>query len=328
MPPISMVICCANVEHTLTAACESSAWADELVVVDSGSTDATERIARRYADRYVQEPWRGYTKQKQFGASLASHEWVFVLDGDETCTPELAREIRALQDRTFERCDVMWMRRRNYVMGRYVRAWDPDWQSRLIHRGRCRWADEVLHDARLPSDPSRQHELRGRIEHNRHSRAGFKDDFHGAEADRRLLPVARQMYARGRRCRWWDLAFRPTLAFVKFYFTKRACLDGTFGLLIAQKAARGTQLKYAALWAVQQGVEPAEPELESRKTGPGARPTHAGASSVATDFEPTGTVDGAREADPPGRKPDGGADVARHIVARNPTAGPDESRSS
>jgi len=258
MPKISVVICCANVADTLGPACESVAWADELVIVDSGSGDATAEVAKRYANRYVVEPWRGYTEQKKFGTSLCTHEWVLVLDGDEECSPQLAREIQSLTDEQLDQFDVLSMPRRNWVMGRPVRAWYPDWQSRLIHRDRVIWSDEVLHDARLPSDPSRGGKLRGWLEHKRHSRAGFTDYFNGRQEDERLLMVARQMYARGKRCTLIDLVFRPHLTFLKFFVFKRGFLDGQFGLLIAQKAALAVQFKYAALWAIQNGIESPE----------------------------------------------------------------------
>jgi (heptosyl)LPS beta-1,4-glucosyltransferase len=250
---ISVVICCANVADTIEAACRSVAWADELVVVDSGSRDGTEGIARRFATRYVAEPWRGYTEQKRFGAGLCRNEWVLVLDGDEECSPELGQEICRLTEEDKERYDLFLMRRRNYVMGRYVRSYSPDWQSRLIHRGRCRWADEALHDARLPSHPSRVRKLRGWMEHGRCRRAGFAEYFNGRLADARLRLIAEDRYRRGKRCGWSDLVFRPVLAFLKFYLLKGGFLDGTFGLLIAQRAATSVQLEYAALWAAQEG---------------------------------------------------------------------------
>lgn len=251
-PLISVVICCANVADTLPAALASVAWADDVLVLDSGSSDATPEIAVRAGVRYLVEPWRGYTGQKQYGVTLARHDWVLVLDGDETCTPELAAEIQRLSQDVLTRYDVLHMRRRHFVMGRRVRAWEPDWQSRLIHRHRCRWADEVLHDRRLPSSPSRQGRLQHCLEHKRTSTGGFLDYFHGALEDARVLMVASQQYSRGARCHWYHLVFGPTLSFLKFYLLRGACRDGVFGFLIAQKAARGEQLRWAALWAVQQ----------------------------------------------------------------------------
>ncbi len=263
MAAISVVICCANCADTLGPACESARWADELIVVDSGSTDATAEVARRYAHRYVLEPWRGHTGQKKFAADLCRNDWVFFLDGDEECSAELAKELAALGEKEIERYDLLLTPRRNYVMGRYVRAWSPDYLTRVFHRRRCTWSDQVLHDTRAPSHPSRVRKLRGWIVHKRLSRAGFADYFSGARMDERLLDIARQMHREGRRCTAIDLLLRPMLAFFKFYILKAGFLDGTFGLLIAQKAATSTQLKYAALWAVQREVQSAKCKVQS-----------------------------------------------------------------
>ena len=251
MPEISVIICCANAEDTLGPACESAKWADELIVVDSGSQDRTPQIAQQHADRYVVEPWRGYMGQKKFASELARNDWVFVLDGDEEISPELAREVASLTAQQLDSHDVFLLRRRNYLMGRFVRAWCPDWQSRLIHQKRCSWPDEVLHEARQASSPDRCGRLKGHIEHKRVSDAGFSDYFSGERMDERLLMVAQQMHDRGKRATGLDLVLRPWFAFFKFYFLKKGFLDGAFGLLIAQKAAVSTQLKYAALWYVQ-----------------------------------------------------------------------------
>ena len=236
---------------TLPAACDSVAWCDELVIVDSGSTDGTAEYAQRRADVFRSEPWRGYDRQKAFANTLATHDWVVMLDADEACTPALAEELRSLADADLDGLDVLHVRRRNHLLGRPVRAWDPDWQSRVVHRHRVRHADEALHDARLPSSPERQRRLRGRILHKQASRAGFADYFGGCRLDDRLPLVALQMYDRGRRARWWDFALRPALTVLKLYLLKGGWRDGTFGLMVAQKTAVTTQLKYAALWAIE-----------------------------------------------------------------------------
>lgn len=251
MPPLSVVICCANVADTLEAACRSVAWADELLIVDSGSTDGTGHIAVRYADRYIEEPWRGHTGQKQFAVSLARNDWIFILDGDEVCTTALAEELKSLDDTFFDRMDMLLVPRCNYVLDRRVRAWWPDRLTRIFHRQRCTWGEHVLHDTRSADDSKRVHSLKYPIEHKRHSAAGFKDYFSGERMDSRLMEVARQMHAAGKRCHWWDLVLRPPFAFWKFFLLKQGFRDGTFGLMIAQKAAVSAQLKYAALWTIE-----------------------------------------------------------------------------
>ncbi len=256
MIPLSVVICCANVGDTLHAACGSvRPWVDDLVVVDSGSSDETPAIAHQFADRYIVEPWRGYTPQKKYGTSLARHDWVLILDGDEEVTPPLAREIQNLMADAgqLERRDVFAMRRQTWALGRPARGWWPDWQRRLIHRQRAIWPPEIIHDDRLPSSPQRLGWLQGKLDHKRTSARGFRDLFSGQAEDVRMPLMARELHRLGRRCHWWDLALRPPGAFFKSYVLKGGFRDGAFGLIVAQGAARSVQLKYAALWAAQQG---------------------------------------------------------------------------
>ena len=204
---------------------------------------------------YREEPWRGYAGQKRFAASLGRNDWVLILDADEECSPELAARLQALTDDEAAGHDVYSVPRRNYIFGRHARCWDPDWQSRVIHRDRVHWPEEVLHESRQASDPSRHGRLPGAyILHKRVSQRGWADYFSGSRLDARLLPVARQAYDRGKRCSWWTVLLRPWGAFLKLYILKGGWRDGTFGLLIAQKTALTTQLKYAALWAVQHGL--------------------------------------------------------------------------
>lgn len=252
MPPISIVICCANAQDTLDLTLRSVAWADEVIVVDSGSTDRTAAIAQAHGVRYVLEPWRGYAGQKLFAQELARHDWILFVDGDETVSPALGSELQGLDTSTLDRHDLFLIPRRNWMFGRPVRAWWPDHLTRLYHRRRCTWDEHALHDTRQASHPSRVGRLRGWLEHKEHSHAGWSDYFSGARLDERLMPVARQMYDRGKRVGPLGLVLRPWAAFLKSYLIKRGFLDGTFGLLIAQKSAVSTQLKYAALWAVQQ----------------------------------------------------------------------------
>ncbi|QQE11387.1 glycosyltransferase family 2 protein [Planctomycetota bacterium] len=252
MPKFSVAICCMNAADTIQQACESASWADELIIVDSGSTDGTQDIARKYADKFVEQKWLGFTKQKKLSAELCSNDWVFILDSDEELSPKLIQQIQQLTDDQLDNLDVIYMPRRNYVMGKYIRAWSPDWQSRLIHRNRVTWPEEALHDARVPSDPSRVLKLSAPLEHKKAAPVDFSDYFSGSRMDARLIQVAQQMYDKGKRASILDLAFRPYFAFFKFYFLKLGFLDGSFGFLIAQKASVSVQLKYAALWTIQQ----------------------------------------------------------------------------
>ncbi|MBL4700477.1 MAG: glycosyltransferase family 2 protein [Phycisphaeraceae bacterium] len=250
-PKISVMITCCNAEKTLSAACESVQWAEEIIIVDSGSTDQTAQIAKTYATKYIVEPWRGYTGQKKFGAEHASNDWVLILDSDEIVNARLAQNIQSLTDDHLAKHDLFWIKRKNFVFLKHVRAWDPDWQSRLIHKDRVIWLEHALHEGRKAKSSEREGKLGGHLLHKPVGPVDFMDYFGGDRMDKRLLPVAREMYQRGKRCHCWDLLLRPALAFLKFYFIKGGLFSGSFGLLMAQKASVSTQLKYAALWYVQ-----------------------------------------------------------------------------
>ncbi|MEQ9453559.1 MAG: glycosyltransferase family 2 protein [Phycisphaeraceae bacterium] len=260
MPNITVLICCANAADTLEDACRSAVWADELLIIDSGSTDNTEQIARQHATRYIQEPWRGFGEQKIFGAAQARNDWVFILDHDEQIDTQLATTLQNLTNTELDAIDVAHVPRKNYIYNRHARAWDPDHQTRLIHRHRARWNDDVLHDSCLPSTPNREKHLTGALLHKRTSSAGFEDYFSGRRLDARLLLVARQQYEQGKRATPLDILLRPWMTFLKLMLLKGGLLDGTFGVLVAQKTALTTQLKYAALWAVQNGHDTQNPD--------------------------------------------------------------------
>src|SRR5688572_25123445 len=125
---ISATVITFDEERHVAEALESLAWADEIVVVDSGSTDRTVEIARRYTDRVVVAEWPGYAAQKNRAAAEASHDWIFSLDADERVTPELASSIEAVRGRE-PGADGYRVARRAWYVDRWVRhgGWYPDW---------------------------------------------------------------------------------------------------------------------------------------------------------------------------------------------------------
>lgn len=259
-PPISICIATDNKAQTLGAALESARrcpWCAELLVLDSGSTDGSHAIAQALADRVEDHIWTSYSQSKKRMVDMAQHRWVFILDADEEITEELAAEIAQLTEADFQRHPIFSMPRRNYVLGRHVKAWDPDRQDRLIDRCRVVWPDKAVHDERLPTEGSVR-ALKGVLLHNAHVNE-FSDYFDGERYARRTLAIAQEMYRKGRRATWLTLLTRPILDFMKYYLLKGGIWQGSFGILIAYKAAVSTQLKYACLWNLQQSnaVDPA-----------------------------------------------------------------------
>jgi (heptosyl)LPS beta-1,4-glucosyltransferase len=258
MPPISVVIC-AYVPHTyqamrLRAACESARWADEILIVDSGRDAGTVNLARDLAARHVQQDWRGYTAQARFAIWQARHPWVLLLDQDEECSPELAREIGALDEVALERHAMFTIPRRHFMFGRVVRAWEPDRAGRFLHRDRIEWADERLHERCVPRAGGRVGRLRGRLLHRRVADPHFRDFFDGAGADLRVPLALAQLRHDGKRAGWAYLALGPIAEFLKFYVLRLGFLDGKFGVLIAYKAAFAEHLRSAAVWAAERDV--------------------------------------------------------------------------
>ena len=260
--PLTVMICGRDAEASLAATLASVGWVDQvLVLLDDRTGDGSAGVAERWAVDHPNintvvrlEPWRGFSGSKEHGATLSRNDWILVVDADEEVSPLLREQVLALDAADFEAFDLGYVRRRNWVLGRRVRAWWPDWQNRLWHRGRVTWGDEALHDKRDAAE-DRKRRFTGWLEHKRIG-GDWSDYFSGGRQDARIGLVAEQMYRRGKRVGPVGLFCRPIGAFFKFYVLKRGFLDGAFGLLIAQKAAVSTQLKYAALWSTQKGHPP------------------------------------------------------------------------
>jgi len=248
VPKLSVTVVAKNEAADLGAALASVAWADEIVVVDSHSTDETVAIARQYTDRVVVHDWLGHIEQKNYAASLASHDWILSLDADERVTPELATELRALvagepTDAAFRIPRVTWH------LGRWIRTtdWYPDYQDRFYDRRRARWTGRYVHEA-LRADGSTGR-LAGEIQHY-----AYRDIADHLETiDRYTTLAARQMREDGRRAGLLQLAGHPPLAFLRNYIARGGIRDGVPGLIISSMNAYYVFLKFAKLRELQNG---------------------------------------------------------------------------
>jgi glycosyltransferase involved in cell wall biosynthesis len=240
------VITYNEAEH-IAAALDSVAWADEIVVVDSGSTDGTAEIARQRACRVIVRDWPGYSAQKNFAADTASHDWVLSLDADERVTPALAAEIRALLDRG---PDVSGYRvkRVSYYLGRWIRTtdWYPDYQLRLYDRRAGRWNGVRIHESFHLKD-GRPRLLAAEIEHY-----AYRDiSHHLKKIDAYTTLIAEQWDDAGRRISRASLALHPPFAFLRNYVLRRGFMDGIPGLVVSILNSYYVFLKLAKLWERQ-----------------------------------------------------------------------------
>ena len=234
--PLSVVIITYNEERCIAACLASVAWADEIVVVDSGSTDRTPEICRAIPQvHFFEQDWLGYGPQKNYATSLASHPWILSLDADETVTTELKDEIRDLLQTGSVPHAGYQIHRKNLYRGRWIRhsGWWPDRIVRLFRHNAGRFNDRMVHESVEVVGSVGQ--LQGAIEHH---------SFHGPEdflekARRYAVPGAQQMRDAGRYGNAMTAVIRGFAAFVKSYVLKRGFLDGRDGLLIAVSSAVG-----------------------------------------------------------------------------------------
>jgi glycosyltransferase involved in cell wall biosynthesis len=252
---ISATIITLNEASDIRAACESVTWADEILVVDSHSSDETRAIARGCGARVVERDWPGFARQKQFAAEAARHDWIFSLDADERVSDELRASIQALRDAGEERlADGYRVPRRSFYMGRWIRGggWYPDFQLRLYHRSKGRWEGAYVHESVKMSGGARVETLRGDLLHYSVRDAAH----HHRMIGERYAPLAaRQMFEAGRRTTPLRLALAAPSAFTRSFILKGGFRDGLAGLAIARFAAHHAFLKHLLLWEMQKGSD-------------------------------------------------------------------------
>lgn len=255
MPKLSVTVITKNEAANLAAALATVRWADEIVVVDSESTDDTVAIARQFTDRVVVQPWQGYVAQKNLAASLASHDWIFSLDADERVPQELAEAIRAAV--ASPQHSAYRLRRVTWHLGRWIRStdWYPDYQTRLYDRRHSAWTGRHVHEAIAVNGTLG--ELRGELQHFAYRNIAD----HLETIDRYTTLAAQQMHESGRRASALQIATHPPLAFARNYLLRGGIGDGVPGLIVSSMNAYYVFLKFAKLWQLQHGEAPAPSSL-------------------------------------------------------------------
>jgi glycosyltransferase involved in cell wall biosynthesis len=225
----------------LPACLDSVAFADETIVVDSGSGDDTRALAAGRGARVVQKEWLGFGRQKQFAVEQAGHDWVLCLDADERVSPELRASIeRAL---AAPAAPVYRMARCNRFLGRWLRHGEgyPDWSPRLFDRRSARWSDDAVHEKVLYAVTPGT--LQGDLLHE-----PAEDLAHYLEKQNRHTTLAaQQLHERGRRASAFSLIASPLVRFFKFYILRLGFLDGAAGLAHIGFGCMSSYLKYAKL---------------------------------------------------------------------------------
>ncbi len=245
--PFSVVLITLNAAHLLDACLQSVQFADEIVVVDSGSSDDTQAVALKYGARFISQKWLGFGPQKQHAVVQASNDWVLCLDADERVSENLRTSILStLRQPEFQ---AYRMPRSNRFMGRYLRHGEgyPDWSLRLFDRRHARWSNDAVHEKVLTS--SEIGTLRGDLLHDSaEDLATYLD-----KQNRYTSLQAAAMHQAGCRAHLAQLVFSPAVRFVRFYFFRLGMLDGIAGLVHIAIGCGNSFIKYAKLMALQKG---------------------------------------------------------------------------
>jgi glycosyltransferase involved in cell wall biosynthesis len=248
MPKISAIILTLNEERNIARCLDSlEGVADEIIVVDSFSTDATEDIVSRYDAKLVKQQFLGYIEQKNFALDLATHDHVLSLDADEALSPELKASILQIKD-SFE-CDGYFVNRLANYCGQWIRysGWYPDRKMRLFDRTKGKWKGTNPHDKYVLAKGSRTAILDGDLLHY----TFYTVDEHKKQVENFSSIAAQAKFDQGIRSNWFKVLVKPIARFVKGYLFKAGFLDGYYGWLIGIYSARATFLKYRKLMKIQ-----------------------------------------------------------------------------
>lgn len=251
---ISATIITFNEQSNIKAACESVAWADEVVVVDSNSTDQTRELAEACRARVITNAWPGFGAQKQFAVEQAKHEWIFSLDADERVSDELRNSIQSLRSANESDLeDGYEIARRTYYQQRWIRGggWYPDRQLRLFKKSKGRWKERHIHESVTMNPGARVGKLAGDLLHYTSQDAAH----HHRMIGERYAPLAAlQMFEDGRRTSVLGVASAGPAAFIRSLILKGGLRDGFAGFTIASFAAHHAFLKHLMLWEKQRNT--------------------------------------------------------------------------
>ncbi len=251
---ISACIMTFNEEENIRRCLESVAWCDEIVVLDSFSTDRTMEICRELTDRVYEQEWQGYIGQRNLVRKMATHPWVLFLDADEEVSPDMRDAVlEEFENRSTQYVGYEFPRLVFYL-GKWIKhgSWYPDVKLRLFLKDRGRSGGVEPHDTVVIDGPVKR--MKYPIWH--YTYKNLTD--HINTMNRFSIISAQSMFERGRRFRWSDFFIRPAWRFFKGYIMRSGWIDGKRGLIIATINAFGVAMKYSKLWEIQR--ENAQPK--------------------------------------------------------------------
>lgn len=245
MNKITALIPTYNEEQNLPKCLESVRWADEILVVDSFSTDRTVVIARNFGARVIQREYGSHASQRNWAIPQASHPWVLLLDADERCTPELQQEIRAILEKEPD-YSLYKIHRWNYFLGHLQRHgdWGNDWIIRFFHRDSACFEECGSFHGEIRST-----ETIGRLKNPILHHPYDNLDQYFSKFNQYTSDGALHLFNQGKKFSTVDLVARPMWRFVRAYFLRLGFLDGVAGFIVCTLAGMYVFVKYSKLWA-------------------------------------------------------------------------------
>lgn len=242
---ISAFVVCQNEEAQIRRCLESIKWCDEIVIVDSGSTDKTLEICREYTDKIILNQWQGYVEQKSFALQNCLFEWILNIDADEEVSSELQKEIKTAVLR--ENINGYYINRVVYHMGKWWRkgGWYPEYRLRLSRRLKTTWGGINPHEKAIVEGKTAK--LKGELYH--YTYKNLSDQIN--RLNKYSGTLAENLYKAGERSNFFKIISNPILRFIKFYFVKKGFLEGFPGFIVAVIEAFYVFLKYIKLRELQ-----------------------------------------------------------------------------
>lgn len=242
---LSVTIICKNEEENIRTCLESVAWANEIIVVDSFSIDKTFEIAKEFTDKVYQKEWEGYAKQREYALSKTTQKWIFPLDADERCSPELKEEILTIINSSETKAGYR-IPRKSFFLGRWIKhcGWYPGYQTRLFLKSKVKVTDRLVHEG---------YEIEGEmgflkcdILHytvrnitNYMSRVNHYSSLQAVEKSNK------------KKIKLNDVLLRPIATFIQSFFLKKGFLDGIYGLMVTNFDVITNVLTYMKAWEIQ-----------------------------------------------------------------------------
>jgi glycosyltransferase involved in cell wall biosynthesis len=253
LTPVSVIVITRNEEKNIRECLTSARWADEIIVVDSGSSDGTVDVARTFTQKVFVKPWEGFGESRTFALSQARNEWMFWLDADERIAPELAEEIELTVSGPPKHA-AYTVPRKAFFLGRWIKhcGWYPGRVTRLFRKDKGRFTTDRVHEKLIVDGPVG--ELKSDLLH-------YTDptlEHYFMKFNRYTSLAAEDLAAAGRSASVFRLVVNPFWTFVKMYFLRLGFLDGMPGLILCTLSAGYVFAKYAKLWELNTHKETGE----------------------------------------------------------------------